>query len=126
MLRRYSQVMIYMKGIHGSIGWFCRGRKGHLGYQLKESFCELKQTLGQFVLRKIKWTIIYVKFRGSMFIFLILCIDDIPLASGNEKMSLEIKSFSPLNFDMKNLGEAIYVSRIKVHRDESSRILGLS
>ena len=54
-----------------------------------------------------------VKFRGSMFIFLMLCVNDILLASGNEKMSLETKTFSPLNFDMKDLGEAIYVLRIK-------------
>ena len=67
-----------------------------------------------------------VKFRGSMFIFLMLCVNDRLLASGNEKMSLETKTFSPLNFDMKDLGEAIYVLRIKVHRDRSKRILGLS
>ena len=67
-----------------------------------------------------------VKFRGSMFTFLMLCVNDIFLASGNEKMSLETKSFSPLNFDMKDLGEAIYVLKINVHRDRSSKILGLS
>ena len=69
---------------------------------------------------------IYVKFRGSKFIILVLYVDDILLASSNKDMLLETKRFLSSNFDMKDLGEAFYILGTEIHRDRSKGVLGLS
>ena len=45
---------------------------------------------------------IYAKFRGSNFVFLILYVDDILLASSDKNMLLETKRFLSSKFDMKD------------------------
>ena len=52
---------------------------------------------------------IYSKFKNEKFIFLILYVDDILLASSDVNLLHEIKEFLSSNFDMKDLGEASYV-----------------
>jgi hypothetical protein len=69
---------------------------------------------------------IYAKFRNGKFIFLILYVDDILLASSDVSLLLETKRFLSSNFDMKDLGEALFVLGIKIHRDRRKRVLGLS
>ncbi|KAJ9565627.1 hypothetical protein OSB04_001593 [Centaurea solstitialis] len=53
---------------------------------------------------------VYTKFGGSIVTFLVLCVDDI-LLIGN---------------DMKDLGEAAYILGIKIYRNRSKRLIGLS
>ena len=48
-------------------------------------------------------------------VFLILYVDDILLKSGYRK-----------NFSMKDLGEAAYILGVKIYRDRSNKLLGLS
>ena len=60
---------------------------------------------------------IYTKFKNGKFIFLILYVDDILLASSDANLLLETKKFLSLNFDMKDLGEASFVLGIEIHRD---------
>jgi Reverse transcriptase (RNA-dependent DNA polymerase) len=69
---------------------------------------------------------IYYKFSGSKFVFLILYIDDILLASNDKNMMCETKKFLFKHFDMKDLGEASYVLGLKIYRDRNKGILGLS
>jgi Reverse transcriptase (RNA-dependent DNA polymerase) len=69
---------------------------------------------------------IYHKFSGSKFIFLVLYVDDILLASKDKNMMHEPKKFLFKHFDMKDLGEASYVLGLKIHRDRNKGILGLS
>jgi hypothetical protein len=69
---------------------------------------------------------VYTKFKNEKFIFLILYVDDILLASSNVNLLLEMKKFLSLNFDMKDLGEASFVLGIEIHRDKRKGILGLS
>jgi hypothetical protein len=52
---------------------------------------------------------IYAKFKNGNFIFLILYVDDILLASSDVNLLLETKKFLSSNFDMKDLGEAWFV-----------------
>jgi hypothetical protein len=68
----------------------------------------------------------YVKFRREKFIFLILYVDDILLASSDVSLQMETNSFLSSNFDMKDLGKASFVLEIKIHRDRRKKILGLS
>ena len=69
---------------------------------------------------------IYHKFCGSKYIFLVLYVDDILLASSNIGFMHETKRFLAKNFEMKDLGDASFVLGIQIHRDHSRSILGLS
>ena len=53
-------------------------------------------------------------------------IYDILLATNDKGMMHGVKQFHSKNFDMKDMGEASYVIGIKIHRDRSHGILGLS
>lgn len=69
---------------------------------------------------------VYAKFKNGKYIFLILYVDDILLASSDVNLLLETKKFLSSNFDIKNLGEASFVLGIEIHRDRSKKALGLS
>ncbi|PKI72506.1 hypothetical protein CRG98_007109 [Punica granatum] len=69
---------------------------------------------------------VYKKVSGSVVIFLVLYVDDI-LLIGNDILSLQsVKTWLGRCFSMKDLGEATYVLGIKIYRDRSNRLLGLS
>jgi len=69
---------------------------------------------------------IYLKVSGSKFLFLILYVDDILLASSDLGLLHETKEFLSKNFQMKDMGEATYVIGIAIFRDRSRGLLGLS
>ncbi|KAI5341456.1 hypothetical protein L3X38_020730 [Prunus dulcis] len=69
---------------------------------------------------------IYIKVSGRNFIFLILYVDDILLASKNLTLLHDTKVFLSKVFDMTNLGEASYVLGIEISRDRERGLLGLS
>jgi hypothetical protein len=69
---------------------------------------------------------VYVKFKNGIYIFLILYVDDILLASSDVHLLLETKKFLSSKFDMKDFGEASFVLGIEIHRDRSKGVLGLS
>jgi len=69
---------------------------------------------------------VYHKFSGSKYIFLVLCVDDILLASRDIGFLQETKIFLMKNFKMKDLGETFFVLGIKILRDRSQGILRLS
>jgi hypothetical protein len=60
---------------------------------------------------------IYVKFKNGKFIFLILYVDDILLASirSDVNLLLETKKFLSSNFDMKDLGEVSFILGTEIH-----------
>ncbi|KAK8600824.1 hypothetical protein V6N12_050672 [Hibiscus sabdariffa] len=69
---------------------------------------------------------VYKKFSGSIVSFLVLYIDDI-LIIGNDIPTLQsIKTWLSSCFSMKDLGEATYILGVKIYRDRSRRLLGLS
>ena len=69
---------------------------------------------------------IYAKFKNGRFIFLVLYVDDILLASSDVSLLQETKKFLSSKFDMKDLGEASYVLGIEIHRDRRKWVLELS
>ena len=63
---------------------------------------------------------------GSVVIFFILYVDDI-LLIGNDIPTLQsIKLWLSSQFFMKNLEEASYILGMKIYRDKSKKLLGLS
>ena len=66
---------------------------------------------------------VYHKFSGSKFIFLILYVKDILLASSDIGLLHETKKFLSKNFEMKDLGNASFVLGIQILRDRSQGIL---
>ena len=69
---------------------------------------------------------IYLKVSGSKFIFLILYVGDILLASSDLGLLHQTKKFLHKNFEMKDMCEATYVIGIEIFRDRSRGLLGLS
>jgi hypothetical protein len=69
---------------------------------------------------------LFSNFKNGKFIFLVLYVDDILLASSDVHLLLETKSFLSSYFDTKDLDEASYVLGIEIHRDRRKRVLGLS
>ena len=53
---------------------------------------------------------IYQKVDESKIFFLVLYVDDILLATNDKGLLYEVKQFLLKNFDMKDMGEASYVS----------------
>ncbi|KAD2804168.1 hypothetical protein E3N88_37545 [Mikania micrantha] len=106
--------------------------------KLKKSIYGLKQASRSWNLRfdeKIKEfgflknedePCVYMKASGSIVMFLILYVDDI-LLIGNDIPTLNgVKSWLGKCFAMKDLGEAAYILGIKIYRDRSRRLIGLS
>ena len=63
---------------------------------------------------------------GVKFVFLILYVDDILLATNDKGLLHEVKQFLYENFDIKDMGETSYVIGIRIHRDKHRGVLGLS
>ncbi|GAA0186629.1 hypothetical protein LIER_33917 [Lithospermum erythrorhizon] len=68
---------------------------------------------------------VYHKFSGSEFIFLVLYVDDILLASNDIGLLHETNKFLSKKFEMKDLGDASFVLGIQIHRARSRGILEL-
>ena len=125
---------VYMQQPEG----FVTSGNEHLVCKLRKSIYGLKQASRQWYLKfdevvtslgfeenKVDQCI-YLKVSGSKFIFLVLYVDDILLASRDLGLLHETKSMLTKFFDMKDLGEASFVLGIEIHRDRSRGVLGLS
>lgn len=125
---------VYMTQLEG----FVQQGKDHLVCKLNRSLYGLKQAARQWFLKfdqvitsfgfienKVDQCI-YLKISGSKFIFLVLYIDDILLATGDIGFLHETKQFLSKSFQMSDLGESSYVRGIEIIRDRSRKLLGLS
>ncbi|KAL0362100.1 UNVERIFIED_CONTAM: Retrovirus-related Pol polyprotein from transposon TNT 1-94 [Sesamum calycinum] len=69
---------------------------------------------------------VYKKVGGSSIVFLVLYVDDILLIGNDIKILGDTKAWLSTQFSMKDLGEASYILGIKIFRDRSKRILGMT
>src|SRR5512140_3879622 len=69
---------------------------------------------------------VYKKVSGSSVAFLILYVDDILLMGNDIELLDSIKAYLNKSFSMKDLGEAAYILGIKIYRDRSRCLIGLS
>jgi hypothetical protein len=111
------QESVYMAQLEG----FAVEGKEHMRCRLKKSIYGLKQVSRQWylkvdeVVKKFGFVenqvdnSIYIKIKGSIFIILVLYVEDILLARSDKNLLFENKRFLSSNFDMKDLGDASYV-----------------
>jgi hypothetical protein len=76
--------------------------------------------------KNIEEPCVYKKVNGSAVVFLVLYVDDILLIGNDISMLEVIKSSLRKSFSMKDLGEATYILDIKIYRDRSKMLIGLS
>ncbi|GJX26130.1 retrotransposon protein, putative, ty1-copia subclass, partial [Tanacetum coccineum] len=69
---------------------------------------------------------VYMRASISIVVFLIIYVYDILLMGNNIPMLQDVKSWFGKCFAMKDLGEAAYILGIKIYRDRSRRLIGLS
>ena len=69
---------------------------------------------------------VYKKVSGSKIAFLVLYVDDILLIGNDVGMLTTVKVWLSKTFSMKDLGEATYILGIRIYRDRSKRLIGLS
>ena len=69
---------------------------------------------------------VYKKVSGSIVAFLVLYVDDILLIGNDIPTLQQIKTWLGNCFSMKDLGEAAYILGIRIYRDRSQKLLGLS
>ena len=68
----------------------------------------------------------YKKVSGSAIIFLVLYVDGILLIGNNVLLLTKVKGWLSGKFSMKDMREAAFILGIKIYRDRSRRLLGLS
>jgi hypothetical protein len=68
----------------------------------------------------------YKKVSGSAVAFVVLYVDDILLIRNNVPFLNKVKDYLKSKFSMKDLGEAAYILGIKIYRDRTRRLIGLS
>ena len=69
---------------------------------------------------------IYKKVSGSSVSFMILSVDDILLIGNDIEFLNSVKGHLNKSFSMKDLGDIAYILGIKIYRDRSKRLIGLS
>ena len=107
---------------------FCISGNEELVCNLKRSIYDLKQASRQWYPKFDEVTsmrfeenkvdqCIYLKVSGRKFIFLVLYVDDILLASNDLGMLHQKKHMQTRSFDMQDLSKASFVLEIDIHRD---------
>ena len=119
------------------IGFMTKGQE-HKVCKLKRSIYGLKQSSRQWYSRFHRVVLtngftmieedhfVYVKRSKGSFIILSLYVDDILLADNDMEMIIATKGWLSFNFEMKDMGEADYILGVKILRDRSKKLLGLS
>ena len=59
------------------------------------------------------------------FAIMLLYFDNMLITKNNKEYVNEIKEWLSSNFEMKDMGEATYIPRVKVSRDHSRKLLSL-
>src|SRR6516165_5133589 len=100
-------------------------------YGLKQASRSWNQRFDETVkgfdfIKEFDFVCVYKKVSRSALTFLVLYVDDILLIGNDIPMLQSVKTWLSLKFSMKDLGEAAFILGIKIYRDRSKRLIGLS
>ncbi|WVZ70731.1 hypothetical protein U9M48_019374 [Paspalum notatum var. saurae] len=100
-------------------------------YRLKQAsrswnLCFDEVVKGFGFIKNVEEPCVYKKVSGSALVFLVLYVDDILLMRNDFSMLEAMKDSLRKSFSMKDLGETAYILGIKIYRDRSKRLIGLS
>ena len=105
---------------NGKENMVCRLKR--LIYGLKQAshkwYLKFEKIVTSFGFIENKFDQCVYKVNGNKFIFMVLYVDDILLASSDVNL-LNTKRLLSANFDMKDLGEVSFVLGIEIYRDRS-------
>ncbi|KAL0411215.1 UNVERIFIED_CONTAM: hypothetical protein Slati_3711200 [Sesamum latifolium] len=88
---------------------------------------DLMKSYGVMISSRTTMILVYIRRSiGAQFAYLVLNVDDILLIGSDAKMLGDIKAWLSTQFSMKDMGEASYSLGIKIYRDRSRRMLGLT
>jgi hypothetical protein len=93
--------------------------------------CKLQKSIHEMVkgfgfIKNVEEPCVYRKVSGGTIVFLVIYVVDILLIGNDIPMMEAIKSSLRKSFSMYALGEAVYILGIKINRDRSKRLIGLS
>jgi hypothetical protein len=111
------------------VGKICKLQKSISGLkQVSRSWnLHFDEVVKGFVfIKNVEEPCVYKKVSGSAVVFLVLYVDDLLLIRNDIPMMEAVKSSLRKSFSMKDLGEATYMLGIKIYRDRSKRLIGLS
>ena len=75
----------------------------------------------------MKMSLVFTKnASGSTLVFLVLYVDDILLIENDIPILEAVKTSLKKSFSMMDLGEAAYILGIRIYRDRSKKLIGLS
>jgi hypothetical protein len=77
-------------------------------------------------IKNVEEPCVYKKVSGSVVVFLVLYVNDILLIGNDIPMMEVVRSLVRKRFSMKDLVEAPYILGIKIYRNRSVRLIGLS
>jgi hypothetical protein len=77
-------------------------------------------------IKNIEQRCVYKTDSRSTVVFLVLSVDDILLNRNDISMMEAVKSSLRKSYSMKDLGEVAYILVIKIYKDTSKRLIGLS
>ncbi|KAI5335210.1 hypothetical protein L3X38_025343 [Prunus dulcis] len=134
LLNGYLQEELYMDQLEG----FVSKTKSHKVRKLEKSIYGLNQASRSWNFRFAKAiksfdfshngdeTCVYKKVSRSAVVFLVLYINDILLFGNDIGILSSVKMWLSKTFFLKDLGEASYILGIKICRDRSRKLIGLS
>ncbi|KAK4394229.1 Retrovirus-related Pol polyprotein from transposon TNT 1-94 [Sesamum angolense] len=102
----------------GQIRGSCVGAPGERNKQNKQQTVEIEKN--EFD------PCVYKKISGSMVSYLVLYVDNISLIGNDVKILGNIKAWLSTQFSIKYMGQTSYIFGIKIYRDRSRRMLGLT
>ncbi|WVZ51175.1 hypothetical protein U9M48_002340 [Paspalum notatum var. saurae] len=123
------RILLVIAAYHDYEVWQMDVKTAFLNGNLSEDVWNLRfdeVVKGFGFIKNVEEPCVYKKVSGSALVFLVLYVDDILLIRNDIPMLEDVKDSLRKSFSMKDLGEEAYILGIKIYRDWSKCLIGLS